>query len=90
MNRIPVNLDSKFLFLKFSAQIGVCDFFCNAYRAAVNNHAICVLNRVPSQGLKSTSHLLLSISSVHGSVSTLEEVLFLILINRRYTNDGAT
>ena len=88
MNRIPVNLDSKFLFLKFNAQFRVCDFFCDAYRAAVNNRAICVLNGVPSHGLKSTNHLLLSISSMHGSVSTLEEVLFLILIKRKYTNDG--
>lgn len=61
----------------------MCDFFCNAYRAAVNNRAICVLNGVSSQGLKSTNHLLLSVSSMHGFVSTLEEVLFLILIKRR-------
>ena len=82
MNRIPINLDSKFLFLKFNAQFRVCDFFCYAYRVA-----ICALNRVPSQRLKLTRHLLLSISSMHGSVSTPEEVLSLILIKRRYTND---
>lgn len=55
MNTTPVNPESKFLFPRSDAQFRTCDFFYNACRAAVNDHAVCVLNRVPSQGLKSTS-----------------------------------